>query len=225
MARKSDSKLLFRNLFLFALIIVITFIGAGSIDYWQGWIYNGLNIIFVLLSYLLLTPELIKERLKPEEGMKKWDKVYYIISVPVYFTIIIVSVLDGGRFDWEPHIPLFVVFIAAIVYIIGQSIILWAKMVNNFFSSVVRIQKDREQTVCREGPYGFVRHPGYLGGLIFTIVTPLVLGSFWGLFPAALSVIILFIRTYLEDKTLHAELEGYKEYTNEVRYRILPGIW
>lgn len=220
-----EGKLIFKSIFFFALIIAITFIGAGRIDYWQGWIYNGLNIIFLLLSYFLLSRELIEERLKPKEGMKKWDKIYYIVSIPVYFAILIISILDGGRFDWEPRIPILVVIIGVVVYTIGQIIVLWAKKVNKFFSTVVRIQKDRGQTVCKDGPYRFVRHPGYLGGLLYIIVTPIVLSSFWGLIPAVIAVVLLFIRTYLEDKTLQRELEGYTDYTNEARYRLLPGIW
>jgi protein-S-isoprenylcysteine O-methyltransferase Ste14 len=220
-----EGKLIFKSIFFLALIIAVTFIGAGRIDYWQGWIYNGLNIIFLLLSYFLLPRELIEERLKPKEGMKKWDKIYYIVSIPVYFAILIISILDGGRFDWEPRIPILVVIIGVVVYTIGQIIILWAKKVNKFFSIVVRIQKDRGQTVCKDGPYRFVRHPGYLGGLLYIIVTPIVLSSFWGLIPAVIAVVLLFVRTYLEDKTLQRELEGYTDYTNETRYRLLPGIW
>jgi len=222
---KLEGKLIFKSIFFFALIIAITFIGAGRINYWQGWIYNGLNIIFLLLSYFLLPRELIEERLKPKEGTKKWDKIYSIVSIPVYFAILIISILDGGRFDWEPRIPILVVIIGVVVYTIGQIIILWAKKVNKFFSTVVRIQKDRGQTVCKDGPYRFVRHPGYLGGLLYIIVTPIVLSSFWGLIPAVIAVVLLFIRTYLEDKTLQRELEGYTDYTNETRYRLLPGIW
>jgi len=220
-----EGKLIFKSIFFFALIIAITFIGAGRIDYWQGWIYNGLNIIFLLLSYFLLPRELIEERLKPKEGMKKWDKICSIVSAPVSFAILIISILDGGRFDWEPRIPILVVIIGVVVYTIGQIIVLWAKKVNKFFSTVVRIQKDRGQTVCKDSPYRFVRHPGYLGGLLYIIVTPIVLSSFWGLIPAAIAVVLLFIRTYLEDKTLQRELEGYTDYTNEARYRLLPGIW
>ena len=220
-----EGRLIFKSIFFFALIIAVTFIGAGRIDYWQGWIYNGLNIIFLLLSYFLLPRELIEERLKPKEGIKKWDKIYSIVSIPVYFAILIISILDGGRFDWEPRIPILVVIIGVVVYTIGQIIILWAKKVNKFFSTVVRIQKDRGQTVCKDGPYRFVRHPGYLGGLLYIIVTPIVLSSFWGLIPAVIAVVLLFIRTYLEDKTLQRELEGYTDYTNEARYRLLPGIW
>jgi len=223
--KKLEGKLIFKPIFFFALIIAITFIGAGRIDYWQGWIYNGLNIVFLILSYFLLSRELIEERLKPKEGVKKWDKICSIISTPVYFAILIISILDGGRFDWEPRIPILVVIIGVVVYAIGQIIVLWAKKVNKFFSIVVRIQNDRGQTVCKDGPYRFVRHPGYLGGLIYIIVTPIILSSFWGLIPAVIAVVLLFIRTYLEDKTLQRELEGYKDYTNETRYRLLPGIW
>jgi protein-S-isoprenylcysteine O-methyltransferase Ste14 len=222
---KLEGKLIFKPIFFFALIITITFIGAGRIDYWQGWIYNGLNVIFLILSYFLLPHELMKERLKPKEGIKKWDKICSIISAPVSFTILIISILDGGRFDWEPRIPILVVIIGVVAYAIGQIIVLWAKKVNKFFSIVVRIQKDRGQTVCKDGPYRFVRHPGYLGGLLYIIVTPIVLSSFWGLIPAVIAVVLLLIRTYLEDKTLQRELEGYTDYTNETRYRLLPGIW
>jgi len=218
-------KLIFKSIFFLALIIAITFIGAGRIDYWQGWIYNGLNIIFLMLSYFLLSRELMEERLKPKKGIKKWDKICSIVSAPVSFAILIISILDGGRFDWEPRIPILVVIIGVVVYTIGQIIVLWAKKVNKFFSIVVRIQKDRGQTVCKDGPYRFVRHPGYLGGLLYIIVTPFVLSSFWGLIPAVIAVVLLFIRTYLEDKTLQRELEGYTDYTNETRYRLLPGIW
>jgi len=220
-----EGKLIFKSIFFLALIIAITFIGAGRIDYWQGWIYNGLNIIFLMLSYFLLPRELIEERLKPKEGMKKWDKICSIVSMPVSFAILVISILDGGRYDWEPQIPILVVIIGVVVYTIGQIIILWAKKVNKFFSIVVRIQKDRGQTVCKDGPYRFVRHPGYLGGLLYIIVTPFVLASFWGLIPAVIAVVLLFIRTYLEDKTLQRELEGYTDYTSEARYRLLPGIW
>jgi len=222
---KVEGKLILRSIFFMAFITAITFILAGRLDYWQGWTYIGLNIIFLLLSYFLLPPELIQERLKPKEGMKTWDKTFYIVSVPVFFAVLIISVLDGGRFGWGPRIPIFVIIIAALVYSIGQIIVLWAKRENKFFSSVVRVQKDRGQTVCKCGPYQFVRHPGYLGGLLYSVATPLLLGSFWGLIPTLISLISLFIRTYLEDKTLLEELKGYKDYTEEVRYRILPGIW
>lgn len=223
--KKVEGTIILRSVFYLVLLIVITFIIAGRINYWQGWIFNGINVLFLVLSYLLLPSELIRERVKPEKGMKRWDKIYYIISTPLFFAILIVSVLDGGRFNWEPRISFFTMIVGIVVFIIGQILVLWAKKVNRFFSSVVRIQKERGQTVCKDGPYRLVRHPGYLGGLLYTIVTPLVLGSLWGLIPAVIALVVVFVRTRLEDETLRRELAGYTEYAGEIRYRLLPGIW
>jgi protein-S-isoprenylcysteine O-methyltransferase Ste14 len=103
--------------------------------------------------------------------------------------------------------------------------ILWAMWTNNFFSSRVRIQTDRGQYVVQEGPYSFVRHPGYLGVLFWQPSIPLSLGSLWGLIPACLAVISIIIRTYLEDRMLQKELPGYSDYTRKVRYRLIRGIW
>jgi len=209
------------------LFIVLTFLLAGRLDYWPGWAFNGLNVLFLLITYIVLRDrkDLIKERLKPGEGMKKWDKVYYLVSTPIYFIMFITSVLDAGRFSRTPKVPLIVVILGGAAYSLGQTILLWAKRANRFFSSVVRIQKDRDQTVCRDGPYRFLRHPGYFGGLVFTLATPLLLGSYWGLVPAILTLIPVFIRTHLEDKTLHEELAGYGDYARKVRFRLIPGVW
>ena len=224
---KFGIKLVLKSVSILIVLIIITFITAGRIDYWPGWVFNGLNIFFIILAYVILLDrkDLIKERLKPGKGMKKWDKIYYAISTPIFFIILIFSILDAGRFGWGPQVPISIMIFGIILYIIGQTIVLWAKQTNNFFSSVVRIQSDRNQEVCKDGPYRFVRHPGYVGGVLFTIAIPLVLGSFLGLIPLPLAILLLFIRTYLEDKTLQKELTGYTDYTKEVRYRLLPGIW
>lgn len=224
---KLGNKLVLKSISIFIILIAVTFITAGRLDYWQGWVFNGLNILFILVTYIVLIDQkdLIKERLKPGKGMKKWDKVYYAVSTPIFFVMLIISVLDAGRFYWKPTIPLIIIFLGIIMYSIGQIIIIWSKKTNKFFSSVVRIQSDRKHKVCSEGPYRFIRHPGYLGGLIFTIATPFVLGSFWGLIPAIITIIFVFGRTYLEDKTLKKELTGYKEYSKKVKYRLIPFIW
>ena len=101
----------------------------------------------------------------------------------------------------------------------------WALVVNKYFSAIIRIQTDRGHTVITGGPYRYVRHPGYAGGVIANLVIPLMLGSLWALIPAVLTVIILFIRTAKEDQTLIDELPGYVEYAQRTRYRLIPGIW
>lgn len=219
--------LILKSLAILFVFVAVTFLSAGRLDYWQGWVFNGLNFLFISLTYLALIDrkDLIKERLKPGEGMKRWDKVYYMVSTPLFFAMFILSILDATRFSWHPTVPFVFIILGIILYCTGQIIVLWAKRANRFFSSVVRIQKDRTQTVCTTGPYRFVRHPGYLGGLIFSIGTPLMLGSFWGLIPAFITILIMCGRTYLEDTTLRHELPGYWEYTKKVRYRIIPFLW
>jgi protein-S-isoprenylcysteine O-methyltransferase Ste14 len=90
---------------------------------------------------------------------------------------------------------------------------------------VVRIQEDRDHTVCDTGPYRLIRHPGYAGGILFYLITPIVLNAMWAFIPMGISVAAIVIRTALEDKALQNELEGYQEYTWKTRYRLVPGIW
>jgi len=219
--------LILKSVSYLILFIILTFLIAGRLDYWQGWVFNGLNVLSILITFFLLSDrkDLIKERLKPGAGMKKWDKVYYLVSTPMFFVMFILSVLDAGRFSWPPRVPFLVAIIGSVAYSVGQALLLWAKRANRFFSSVVRIQKDRGQKVCTGGPYRFIRHPGYFGGLIFTLATPLMLGSYWGLIPAILVMIPLFIRTHLEDTTLQEELAGYADYAHKVRFKLIPRIW
>ena len=101
----------------------------------------------------------------------------------------------------------------------------WATGSNAFFSLTVRIQKERSHAVATGGPYRFVRHPSYAGGILFELAAPIMLGSWWALIPGGLNAILFVIRTALEDKTLQAELDGYQEYAQRTRYRVLPGIW
>ena len=96
---------------------------------------------------------------------------------------------------------------------------------NAYFSMIVRYQEDRGHRVCNTGPYKFVRHPAYIGTLLFEMVVPFLLGSWWTLIPSSFVAILMVIRTALEDRALQAELPGYIEFTGETRFRLLPGIW
>ncbi len=214
----------------FAGIVAISgllLLSAGRIDYWQGWLFFGLILASVLLSISLMKDDLglIAERLRPGKGMKWWDKGYYLLSTPLYFAALVVAGLDAGRFRWSspPKTEIYALFLA--VFFAGQGLFLWAKKVNPFFSSVVRIQADRGQTVCRRGPYKMCRHPGYLGGLMFGLMTPLVLGSYWALIPQGFAALLLVARTYLEDRMLKRDLLWYADYAQTVRSRLIPGVW
>lgn len=208
-------------------VVAVVFICAGTWRYWQGILYCSLmlSLLIVSASAIAQNPELINERLKPGKGTKQWDIVYWRLSTSLFFITLSLSALDSGRLHWSPELPAALYVIASVLYTVGYLIFLWARRANNFFSSVVRIQKDRGQTVVQDGPYRYIRHPGYVGGLLYTSVTPLLFGSLWGLIPAGIAVVLLLIRAYLEDETLADELEGYREYKARVRYRLVPYVW
>lgn len=205
----------------------LVFLSSGHLDYWEGWVYFGANLaIFAVTAWLLRNDAgLVAERLNPGKGTKWWDKVYFLLSTPLCFAAVILAGIDAGRRHWTHGPPASLYVLAVVAYIGGQGLFLWAKKVNSFFSSVARIQIERGQTVCREGPYQFCRHPGYLGGVLFGLATPLVLGSYWALVPQALATVLLIARTGLEDRMLKKELLWYTEYTKAVRFRLVPGIW
>jgi len=217
----------FKSLFLVVFIVALVFLCAGKWPYWQGVLYCALMISMFIVSALFVAhnPGLINERLKPGEGTKAWDKIYLTVSALLFFITVGLSALDSGRFKLSPELPAYVYGIASAIYIAGNLIFAWAKRTNRFFSSVVRIQKERGHTVCRDGPYRYVRHPGYLGSFLHTAVTPLLFGSLWGLIPTGIALVLMLTRTTLEDKTLENELGGYKEYKAKVKYRLIPFIW
>jgi protein-S-isoprenylcysteine O-methyltransferase Ste14 len=211
----------------FPLIILAVLLIAGNKAYWQGWVYGAANAALLIgnLFVLKVNPGLARERLQPGEGTKPWDKVHYALSAPLFLFTLVLAALDAGRFGWSPRLPLWLYIAAYAVYAAGQLFMFWAKLTNRFFSSVVRIQADRGHAVCDRGPYRIVRHPGYLGGLLYSLVTPLLLGSLWAFIPTALSMALLAVRTALEDRTLQAELPGYAQYAGKVRWRLLPAVW
>jgi protein-S-isoprenylcysteine O-methyltransferase Ste14 len=206
------------------IILALVMAVAGRLSYWQGWVYAASNVLSLAANLLVLRnrPDLVAERLSPGEGIKWWDKVYFAVTTPLYLAAIAIAALDIGRFSWEPALPLWAYVPACIVYAVGQGIHLWAKGTNRWFATVVRIQKDRGQVVCEAGPYRYVRHPGYVGGILFSVATPLMLGSLLAVIPQAIAAGLLVVRTYLEDRTLQRELPGYSAYAGRVRYRLLP---
>ena len=223
----STRRLVTRVLMGTLFILPLVFLSAGTWKYWQGWVYLGVNTAILIFMALMAerNPALAEERLKPGEGMKRWDRWYFALSTPLYFLALIISGLDVGRFGWSAPLPFWTFLLGLATYLAGQGIFLWARFTNQFFSSVVRLQVERGQTVCSDGPYRFVRHPGYVGGILFGLGTPLLLGSLCGLGPAIIAAGLLIWRTGMEDRTLQAELPGYLAFTHQTRYRLLPGIW
>jgi len=209
---------------------VILFVCAGTAKWGIAWVYFGVSIFGMIASRVIAhrkNPDLLAERAhyRESKNVKPWDKVLVPIAAlygPVF--ALIVAGLDR-RFGWSEVIPLWGQVLALLVGVLGFMLASWAMVENRFFSALVRIQKDRDHTVCDTGPYRWVRHPGYAGGILFYLVTPIVLNSMWAFIPMSVSIIATVIRTALEDKTLQSELSGYQEYTRETPYRLVPGIW
>lgn len=226
LSSKARTQMILRALLAPVFMIGLLFLMAGRWDYWQAWVYSVINLIILALMGTLFTKnsELVEERLNPKEGMKGWDKFYFAFTTPLYIIALILGGLDA-RFGWTTNMPIWIYWTSVVVYLLGQAIFLWARYTNNYFSSVVRIQTDRGHAVCSDGPYRYVRHPGYVGGFLFTSTIGLMLGSWWASIPQVIAALMLIWRTAREDKTLQKELPGYTEYTTQTRYRLFPGIW
>lgn len=226
-AKSGYFRIVVRGFLALLLLIIIFFIAAGRVTYWQAWVFSAACVLLLLSSSILFADkaDLVRERTRPGPGTKWWDKVFWAFYAPAYLAIIIVAVLDAGRFGWTPQLPTSVYVAGYVVFAFANVCHLWAMWANRFFSSVVRIQSDRGHEVVSDGPYRFVRHPGYVGGILLGMSIAVVLGSLWALIPACVVAILLVVRTHLEDIMLQKELPGYAEYADEVRYRLLPGVW
>jgi protein-S-isoprenylcysteine O-methyltransferase Ste14 len=220
-------KIVLKGFFALLIIIAFIFILAGRLTYWQGWVFSVVTVLLVLVQLTVFAPktELAQERFKPGPGTKWWDKLFWALYAPLFFAIVILACLDAGRFRWSPEVPMAVYIISYLAYMYSIYLYSWSMWVNQWFSSTVRIQTDRDQQVVQEGPYQYVRHPGYAAGILMALSTAVALGSLWALIPAGLVVLLLIIRTVLEDRTLQNELPGYAEYARKVRYRLVPGLW
>ena len=224
---RTTVRFLVREALGLVMLAVILFLSAGRLDWVMGWAFVGIYFLWVCATSVILilrSPDLIAERLGPRKGAKTWDTA--IMSVVGLATIVklVVAGLDL-RYGWTSGISLPLQVVAMIVAGLGYALGGWAIAANAYFSQIVRIQADRDHAVASGGPYRFVRHPGYVGTILFELSTPVMLASWWALIPGGLAALLLIVRTYLEDRTLQEELDGYRQYAQTVRYRLLPGVW
>jgi protein-S-isoprenylcysteine O-methyltransferase Ste14 len=210
------------------LYLTVARLTAGRWLWLAGLLYTlffagSLAAQFILLA--LRNPVLLRERTAMAGNAKHWDRVLMPLTVVVLpLAALVVAGLDT-RFGWTEPLPPIVQWIAAALGIGAYSLTLFSMMSNPFFSSVVRIQIDRGHEVHTRGPYAHVRHPGYVGMIGFFAAVPFLLGSWVSLVPITAGVALHVLRTALEDRTLLAELPGYRDYAARVRYRLMPGIW
>lgn len=204
----------------------VIFSAAGRLDWTMGWVYLGSLLLVGFVSGIVVDPGLLAERNKRRhQNQKAWDRVLFgLYGTVTGFLVPLVAALDF-RFGWQPDVSLPIELTALWFYLLSWALHLWAMAENKYFSQVVRIQTDRGQIVIETGPYRYVRHPGYTGGILLTAATPLMLGSAWATILGLFGALLLVVRTALEDRVLRQELDGYRNYAEKVRYRLLPLVW
>lgn len=219
-----------RLIFVYLFIPLILFASAWDFSWWQAWAFSMIIFAAGIASRVWAEkrhPGLLAERANfgKATDVKPWDKLLApLMAISISFPLVIVAGLDH-RFGWSPVFPVWRNIIGFILIAAGYAFASWAIVENRFFSGAVRIQTDRGYVVCDRGPYRIVRHPGYIGNILPLPGIALALSSVWTLIPAAVALVIIIVRTTLEDQTLKEELPGYRAYTQRVRYRLLPGIF
>ncbi|WP_374687562.1 isoprenylcysteine carboxylmethyltransferase family protein [Promineifilum sp.] len=211
---------------MMAVYALCLFVPAGTLRWWNAWMYLGLFLFAILTGGLYVArknPAIINERGRPSENTKPFDRLFARLSVPIGLSTLIVAGLDH-RFGWS-SVPLWLQIAGFIGILPGLIMPYWVMLVNAYAATTVRVEVERGQHVITTGPYRYVRHPLYSATLFGYIFSPAAFASWWMAIPLALSSVLFIWRTANEDRTLMAELPGYQEYAQKTRYRLLPGVW
>jgi protein-S-isoprenylcysteine O-methyltransferase Ste14 len=213
---------------MFLVFAAALFLSAGTINWFHGWIFLVMFFGFVVAITLWLfkhDPGLLQERMTGFKSVQHtWDKVFLYLMNLLFFAWLILMPLDAVRFQWS-HMPDWLQAAGALVLLCSFYLFYRTFRENTYLSPVVRIQKDRGQTVVTTGPYHYVRHPMYSGFLLFVLGTALLLGSWYGLIFGLILVGGAAMRAVMEERTLRSELSGYDAYMVRVKYRLIPYIW
>ena len=205
---------------------LLLFISAGTIHYWQAWVYLAIFMGASLLTTLYLMkndPALLKRRMRggPTAEKRNKQKLIMLCTSIGFIALLVVPALDY-RFRWSA-MPLYFVIVGDVLVVIGFYFIFLVYKENSFTSATIEVA--REQKVISTGPYAIVRHPMYASALLYLVGTPLALGSSWGLLPFLAMIPFLIWRLYDEESFLAGDLSGYAEYQKKVRHRLIPFIW
>ncbi len=198
-------------------------------DWWAAWVYAVLSVSAFVISRVLVArrhPDLLAERARfmRHEDIQPWDRILApLLALGSALTLAVVG-LDA-LFMWSPPFTPWARVASLALILCGYALASYALVENRYFSGVVRIQTDRGHRVISSGPYRWIRHPGYAGGLLAYLATPFLLDSRWAVLPTTFTAAVLLLRTSLEDSTLQDRLEGYRDYAKRVRFRLLPGVW
>lgn len=216
------------RLVLYALALLWS---AGTWTWWEAWVTLGIWTIYgvVLTPYLLKhDPALLAERLKLvplHKEQKSWDKVLMTIFFAAAIALLIVPGFEVVRYGWSEPLPLWMKAIGFVIQIPCFFGVGWVMRENTFLTQTVKIDAQRGHHVITTGPYAWVRHPLYSLAIVLFFSIPIALGSRYSLLLSVVLTLLLIIRTNLEDRTLHEELDGYADYAKQTPYRLIPGIW
>ncbi len=224
-----------RNLFVrtvagfLALMLALAlalFLPAGSLSFWQAWVYLGIFAVCVILITAYLARydlRLLASRVSagPIAETQRSQQIIQSLASLCFIGLFIVAGLDY-RFHWS-EVPLAVVLVADAFVVLAFLIVFLVFKENTYTSGTIEVTE--EQKVISTGPYSVVRHPMYVGGGLLLLATPFALGS-WVAIPLAVAVIlVIVVRLLEEEKFLMANLDAYAEYLQKVRYRLIPFIW
>ncbi len=215
-----------RLVFLAIAMGLLLFLPAGTVHYWQAWVFLAVFFGASLLTTLYLmrkAPGLLKRRLRggPTAEKERTQKIIMFFATIGFIALLVVPALDH-RFRWS-SVPLYLVIAGDILTALGLYIVFLVYKKNMFASATIEVARD--QKVISTGPYAIVRHPMYAGSFLYLLGMPLALGSYWGLLALAAMLPILIWRLFDEERFLSKNLPGYTEYCAKIRWRLLPGVF
>lgn len=217
------TRLLVRMLAVAILMPALLFLPAGTLDYWEAWVYLAIVLTSMsgyLLYFLENDPGLLERRMRAKEKETRQRSLVIAMSL-LFFLAYLVPGFDR-RFGWS-SLPVAAVLLADLVVALSYALIFLVLRENRYASRIVEVEEGQE--VVETGPYAVVRHPMYLGALLMMLAAPLALGSWWAVLPALANIPLLAARITDEEALLQQDLEGYGAYMERTRYRLVPGFW
>lgn len=206
-------------LFIGALL----FLPAGTVNYWQAWVWLATLFIpmgFSLVYLLRMDPALLERRTRTNEMRPEQRRI--IMASVVYFLITFILPGFDVRYGWS-NVPAWLSLAADGVVLASYILYILVLKTNTFASRIIEVEQG--QQVISSGPYALVRHPMYLAMILMMTATPLALGSYWAMLPSILFILLLVARAKNEEELLQKEFKGYSEYMQKTRYRLFPGVW
>lgn len=205
------------------LVGVLVFLPAGTFDFLQGWLLVGILFVPMFFAGVVMmakNPALLKSRLDAKEKQGEQQTVVKLSGL-MFLAGFVVAGLNF-RFGWH-ILPLWVSTVGCVLFLLGYVMLAFVFKQNTFLARTIKVEKN--QTVVDTGLYAVVRHPMYSATLILFLTMPIILGSLYALIAFLAYPFIISARIKHEEKLLENELEGYKEYKQKVKYRLIPFIW